>query len=50
MLLGHLPEPLCDAVPELLAALPAEAAVRAWMDRAGRLLDLLMDGLRHRPA
>ncbi|MFI2647271.1 TetR/AcrR family transcriptional regulator [Micromonospora fulviviridis] len=24
---------LCDAVPELLSALPAEAAVRAWMDR-----------------
>ncbi|ASW56149.1 TetR/AcrR family transcriptional regulator [Plantactinospora sp. KBS50] len=24
---------LCDAVPELLATLPAQAAVRAWMDR-----------------
>jgi AcrR family transcriptional regulator len=24
---------LCDAVPDLLAALPADAALRAWMDR-----------------
>ncbi len=66
---------LCDSVPSLLAAMPADKAMRTWMDlfieymttkkgmsdalrmviasggarreQAGRLLDLLMDGLRY---